>query len=72
MATPPLLVFDTAGTLVTSWGGAGAGYEWPHREHGIHVDAGGSVSFWRLSPVFGCISGRILNGSRHALKVPQV
>ena len=49
MATPPVLVFDTAGTLVTSWGGAGAGYEWPHREHGIHVDAGGSVSLWRLS-----------------------
>lgn len=43
MAAPPVLVFDAAGTFVTAWGGAGAGYEWPQREHGIHVDAGGSV-----------------------------
>jgi DNA-binding beta-propeller fold protein YncE len=38
-AAPPVLEFDTAGTLLTSWGGDGAGYEWPEREHGIHVDA---------------------------------
>jgi len=43
MAAPPVLVFDAAGTFLTAWGGDGAGYEWPQREHGIHVDAGGSV-----------------------------
>jgi DNA-binding beta-propeller fold protein YncE len=26
------------GTLVSSWGGPGPGYEWPQLEHGIHVD----------------------------------
>jgi DNA-binding beta-propeller fold protein YncE len=43
MAAPPVLVFDAAGAFVTAWGGDGAGYEWPQREHGIHVDADGSV-----------------------------
>src|SRR5215470_8794398 len=36
---PPILEFDQAGTLVSSWGGPGAGYEWPQLEHGIYVDA---------------------------------
>ena len=43
MAAPPVMVFDTAGTFIKAWGGAGAGYEWPEREHGIHIDARGSV-----------------------------
>ena len=38
-AAPPVLEFDTAGKLLNSWGGDGAGYEWPEREHGIFVDA---------------------------------
>ena len=38
-AAPPVLEFDQQGTLVSSWGGPGAGYEWPQLEHGIHVDA---------------------------------
>jgi DNA-binding beta-propeller fold protein YncE len=37
-AAPPVLEFDQAGNLVSSWGGAGAGYEWPELEHGILVD----------------------------------
>jgi DNA-binding beta-propeller fold protein YncE len=37
------MVFDTAGTFIKAWGGAGAGYEWPEREHGIHVDDKGFV-----------------------------
>src|SRR5258708_550469 len=37
-AAPPVLEFDQAGTLVSSWGGPGPGYEWPQLEHGIHVD----------------------------------
>src|SRR5579872_4431617 len=37
-AAPPVLEFDQAGNLVSSWGGPGAGYEWPQLEHGIYVD----------------------------------
>jgi hypothetical protein len=37
-AAPPVLEFDQDGNLVASWGGPGAGYEWPHLEHGIYVD----------------------------------
>ena len=35
---PPVLEFDQAGNLVSAWGGAGEGYEWPESEHGIFVD----------------------------------
>src|SRR6185295_16185257 len=35
--------FDTSGTYVQAWGGAGAGYEWPADEHTIHVDHKGNV-----------------------------
>src|SRR4051794_4612924 len=38
-AAPPVLEFDQDGTVVSSWGGPGPGYEWPQLEHGIHVDA---------------------------------
>ena len=38
-AAPPVLEFDAAGKLLTSWGGPGDGFEWPEREHGIFVDA---------------------------------
>lgn len=37
-AAPPVLEFDPEGNLVQSWGGPGAGYEWPDLEHGIYVD----------------------------------
>ena len=37
-AAPPVLEFDAQGALVSSWGGAGDGYEWPDLEHGIYVD----------------------------------
>jgi DNA-binding beta-propeller fold protein YncE len=43
MAAPPVVVFDTAGNFVKAWGGAGTGFEWPEREHGIHVDSQGFV-----------------------------
>src|SRR4051812_14466856 len=38
VAAPPVLVFDTSGTLLFGWGGPGKGYEWPESEHGIYVD----------------------------------
>jgi DNA-binding beta-propeller fold protein YncE len=37
-AAPPVLEFDADGTLVSSWGGPGTGYEWPQLEHGVYVD----------------------------------
>jgi len=37
-AAPPVLEFDVDGTLVSSWGGPGTGYEWPQLEHGIYID----------------------------------
>lgn len=42
-AAPPVLEFDAAGKLLTSWGGPGEGFEWPEREHGIFVDANNFV-----------------------------
>ena len=39
VAAPPVLVFDASGNFLFSWGGPGAGYEWPENEHGIFVDA---------------------------------
>ena len=43
MAAPPVIVFDTAGNYIKAWGGAAKGYEWPEREHGIHIDYKGFV-----------------------------
>ena len=38
-AAPPVLEFDQDGTLLSSWGGPGDGYEWPDLEHGIYLDS---------------------------------
>lgn len=43
LPAPPVLEFDAAGTLLRSWGGPGAGYDWPGNEHGLYVDAKGFV-----------------------------
>jgi hypothetical protein len=43
MAAPPVIVFDSAGNYIKAWGGDGKGYEWPQREHGIHIDSKGFV-----------------------------
>src|SRR5213596_2488345 len=37
-AAPPVMVFDAPGNYIKSWGGPGSGFEWPEREHGIHID----------------------------------
>src|SRR2546425_12149788 len=42
-AAPPVIVFNTAGNFIKAWGGTGNGYEWPEREHGIHIDYKGFV-----------------------------
>jgi hypothetical protein len=36
---PPVIEFDAAGNVVQTWGGPGAGYEWPQQVHGITIDA---------------------------------
>src|SRR2546421_5870007 len=42
-AAPPVLEFDQDGALLSSWGGPGAGYQWPQLEHGIYIDRRGDV-----------------------------
>jgi len=42
-AAPPVTIFDASGKYVRGWGGDGAGYEWPEREHGILVDSKGFI-----------------------------
>jgi hypothetical protein len=43
VSAPPVLEFDQAGNLVSSWGGPGKGYDWPISNHGITVDHKGNV-----------------------------
>jgi len=43
LPAPPVLEFDQAGNLLASWGGPGAGYDWPDSNHGITVDFKGNV-----------------------------
>ena len=43
MAAPPVLGFDSEGNFLAAWGGGAEGYEWPQREHGIHIDHQGYV-----------------------------
>jgi len=40
---PPVMEFDADGNFLQAWGGPGNGYEWPQREHGIHLDYQGNV-----------------------------
>ncbi len=43
MTAPPIVEFDLDGNFIKAWGGSGAGYQWPEREHGIHVDHRGNI-----------------------------
>ena len=38
MIAPPVIEFDAEGNVVSSFGGPGAGYDWPTSNHGITVD----------------------------------
>tara|TARA_B100000029_G_scaffold516187_1_gene627501 strand:+ start:5024 stop:6151 length:1128 start_codon:yes stop_codon:yes gene_type:complete len=38
MAAPPVIGFDPDGNFYRAWGGDGIGYDWPQREHGLHID----------------------------------
>lgn len=65
---PPVLEFDAAGTLLRSWGGKAAGYDWPQNEHGIHVDAKGFV--WITGN--GENDGQVLKFTRDGRFVMQI
>ncbi len=65
---PPILEFDQAGNLLSSWGGPGAGYEWPQSEHGIYVDAKGYV--WTAGN--GAKDAQILKFTREGKFVLQI
>ena len=41
--SPPVIEIDQSGKVVQSWGGPGAGYDWPDSAHSIHVDYKGNV-----------------------------
>jgi DNA-binding beta-propeller fold protein YncE len=40
---PAVMVFDTAGNILKSWGGQGYVRDWPKSEHGLWVDEAGNV-----------------------------
>ena len=65
---PPVLEFDAAGRLLRSWGGPGAGYDWPGNEHGVHVDGKGFV--WITGN--GDTDGQILKFTRDGKFVLQI
>ena len=64
----PVLEFDAAGKLLRSWGGPGAGYNWPQNEHGMHVDHKGFV--WITGN--GENDGQILKFTRDGKFVLQI
>ena len=43
LAAPAVLGFDSEGNFLDAWGGAAEGYDWPQREHGLHIDHQGYV-----------------------------
>jgi DNA-binding beta-propeller fold protein YncE len=63
-----LLEFTGDGKLVRSWGGKGAGYDWPGNEHGVHVDAKGFV--WITGN--GATDGQILKFTPEGKFVLQI
>jgi len=44
LSAPQVVGFDSEGNFRDAWGGPGAGYEWPEREHGMQIDHEGF--FW--------------------------
>jgi DNA-binding beta-propeller fold protein YncE len=43
VAAPPVMEIDESGNYIQGWGGPGAGWDWPNREHGITIDYRGNV-----------------------------
>ena len=40
---PAIIEFDAQGNVLRSWGGPGAGYDWPSSGHGLYIDYKGNV-----------------------------
>ena len=60
MAAPPVIVFDGAGNYLKAWGGgnnSSSAYDWPEREHGIHIDYKGFVWLGGNNCATGGITG---------------
>ena len=57
-AAPPLLVFDTAGNFIQSFGGPAEGYDWPDNEHAITVDYKDNVWIGGNNPSVGSTTTR--------------
>jgi hypothetical protein len=65
---PPVMEIDADGKLLRAWGGPGRGYDWPSNEHGIYVDAKGTV--WVSGN--GDNDGQILRFTRDGKFVSQI
>mgnify|MGYP006272944317 CR=1 FL=1 len=75
-AAPPVLEFDTAGKLLSSWGGPGTG-TWLGREHGIFADAKGFIwlggrAGWPRATTPGVSDDMILKFTRTGQLVMQI
>lgn len=75
-AAPPVLEFDTAGKLLSSWGGPSAG-TWLGREHGIFADAKGFIwlggrAGWPRATTPGVSDDMILKFTRTGQLVMQI
>ena len=75
-AAPPVLQFDSAGKLLTSWGGPANG-EWLGREHGIFVDANdfvwiGGRAGWPRATVPGASDDMIMKFTMAGELVMQI
>jgi DNA-binding beta-propeller fold protein YncE len=68
VAAPPVMEFDSDGTLIKAWGGKGEGYDWPLNEHGIYIDAKGFV--WLAGN--GETDGQILKFTKDGKFVMQI
>jgi len=65
---PYVMEFTEEGKFVKSWGGPGAGYEWPANEHGLLIDAKGN--FWIASNGKG--DAQVLKFSREGKFLLQI
>lgn len=64
---PNVLEFDPEGRLVNSWGGPGAGYDWPASNHGLAIDPQGHVWIGGM----GGLDARVLRFTRDGKFVAQ-
>lgn len=64
---PNVLEFDPDGRLVNSWGGPGAGFDWPSANHGLAIDPEGNLWLGGM----GGLDSRILKFTRDGKFIAQ-